>query len=106
MLESILKYTIIIALWLPVLILIVKRERKYKALLLPMALSSGLFLAMIASQNVYPDSDSEYTENGYQHRIEKWQDKNGTKIKHWKSRDSLATYQTHQHIEWELINDK
>jgi hypothetical protein len=58
---------------------------------------------MVKSQDVYPDESSEYTENGYQYRIEKWNKKNGAKIENWKSQDSLKNYVTHRHIEWELI---
>ena len=102
-LDSILRYTMLIGLWLPLLIVVIRRNWKPKALIVPTVISLILFVVMITSQDVYPDEYSEYTENGYQHRIEKWNDKDGTKIKHWKSRDSLTNYMTHRHIEWELI---
>ena len=54
----------------------------------------------------YPNSESEYTEDGYQHRIEKWTEPNRTTIKHWKSQDSLKSHLSHRHIKWELISEE
>lgn len=61
---------------------------------------------MVKSQDVYPDEESEYTEDGYQHRVEKWNEKNQVRIKHWKSRDSLKSQDSHRHIKWELIKEE
>ena len=105
-LDSIIRYTILIGLWLPILIVILRRKWKPKALILPIVISLILFVVMIKSQDVYPDEYSEYTENGYQHRIEKWDEKEETKIRYWKSRDSLTNYMTHRHIEWELLKEE
>ncbi len=102
-LDTILHFTMLVGLWLPLLIVIIRRKWKFKALIAPIIISLTLFVIMIKSQDVYPDESSEYTENGYQYRIEKWNKKNGTKIENWKSQDSLKNYVTHRHIEWELI---
>ena len=61
---------------------------------------------MFKSQEVYPDEESQFTENGYQHSIQKWNQQNQVKIEHWKSRDSLKNYISHRHIEWELIKEE
>lgn len=105
-LNAVLRYTMLIGLWLPILIVIAKRRWEAKALIAPTLVSLTLGVIMVKSQDVYPDEDSEYTEDGYQHRIEKWNNKNGTKIQYWKSRDSLKNYETHRHIQWEIINEE
>lgn len=105
-LGSILRFLLLIGLWLPILIVLLKQPWKIKALVIPTLISLILFLIMVKSQDVYPDEESEYTENGYQHRIEKWNKKNHVKIKHWKSRDSLKNQDSHRYIEWELIKEE
>jgi hypothetical protein len=102
-LDTILHFIMLVGLWLPLLIVIIRRKWKFKALIAPIIISLTLFVIMVKSQDVYPDESSEYTENGYQYRIEKWNKKNGAKIENWKSQDSLKNYVTHRHIEWELI---
>ncbi|PIQ20118.1 MAG: hypothetical protein COW65_16860 [Cytophagales bacterium CG18_big_fil_WC_8_21_14_2_50_42_9] len=103
-LSSTLRFVVIIGLWLPILIVSLKRQWKIKALTMPTLISLILFVLMFKSQDVYPDEETEYTENGYQHRIEKWNKKNQVIIKHWKSRDSLKDQVSHRHIKWELLN--
>lgn len=105
-LDSVLHYIILIGLWLPILIVIIKRKWQLKALIAPILISLTLFVIMFKSQDVYPDEYSEYTKDGYQHRIEKWNNNNGTKIQHWKSRDSLKNHKTHRHIQWNLLKKK
>jgi len=105
-LNSIMRIVILIGLWIPILIIILKRKWKLKTLLLPTLISLVLFLIMFKSQDVYPDEESQYTENGYQHRIEKWNDKDNVKIKHWISRDSLKNHISHRQIEWVLITEE
>ena len=105
-LDSVMYYTMLFGLWLPVLIVILKRKWEFKALITNTLISLLLFVTMIKSQEVYPNESSEYTENGHQYRIEKWNEKNVSKIKKWKSQDSLKNYITHRHIEWELIYEK
>tara|TARA_B100000787_G_scaffold68884_1_gene50647 strand:- start:3603 stop:4076 length:474 start_codon:yes stop_codon:yes gene_type:complete len=105
-LGSVLRFVLIIGLWLPILLVIMKRKWKVKALTIPTLVSLILFLIMFKSQDVYPDEESEYTESGYQHRVEKWNGKNQVKIKHWKSRDSMKNHISHRHIEWELIKEE
>ncbi|MEQ8518435.1 MAG: hypothetical protein RLN79_14175 [Cytophagales bacterium] len=104
-LNSFLRYTMLVGLWLPLLIVVIRQKWKLKALIVPTSISLILFIVMMKSQDVYPDEYSEYTENGYQHRIEKWNENDETKIQHWKSRDSLKNHETHRHIEWELIKE-
>ena len=96
---------IIAGLWIPLAIVIWKRNWNLKALILPTLVSAAIFSTMVLSHD-YPNSESEYTEDGYQHRIEKWTEPNGTTIKHWKSLDSLKNHQSHRHIKWELINEE
>jgi hypothetical protein len=105
-LDSVLRLILLIGLWLPILIVLLKRKWRLIALVLPTLISLTLFLIMFKSQDVYPDEYSEYTENGYQHRIEKWNEKNQVRTQHWKSRDSLKNHTSHRHIEWILIEDK
>lgn len=105
-LDSVLRFVLIVGIWLPILLVIFKRKWKIKALTVPTLISLLLFLIMFKSQEVYPDEESQFTENGYQHRIEKWNQQNLVKIEHWKSRDSLKNYITHRHIEWELIKEE
>jgi hypothetical protein len=105
-LKTVLLYTMLLGLWLPILIVTIRQKWKFKALIAPTLISLTMFLIMIKSQDVYPDETSEYTENGYQHRIEKWNGTNGIKIQHWKSRDSLKNHLTHRQIEWELIKEE
>jgi hypothetical protein len=78
-LNSILRIVILIGLWMPILLIILKRKWKLRTLLLPALISLVLFLIMFKSQDLYPDEESEYTENGYQHRIEKWNYKDNVK---------------------------
>ncbi len=103
---TILRIIILIGLWIPILIIILKRHWKIKALILPTLVSITLFSTMYISQDVYPNSESEYTEDGYQHRIEKWTEHNVTTIKHWKSQDSLKNHPSHRHIKWELMSEE
>lgn len=105
-LDSVLRFVLLIGLWLPMLLVILKRKWRIKALIVPTLTSLILFIIMVNPQNVYPDEESQYTENGYQHRVEKWNEKNQVKIKHWKSRDSMKNYISHRHIEWELIKEE
>jgi hypothetical protein len=105
-LDLILKYIMLAGLWLPILVVIVRWKRKLKALIIPTVISLTLFVVMIKSQDVLPDEDSEYTENGYQHRIEIWKQETGTKVKHWKSRDSVKNYWSYRHIEWILVEEE
>jgi predicted membrane protein len=105
-LNSILRIAILVGLWLPLLLVIFKRIWKMKALIIPTLISLVLFLTMYKSQDVYPDEESQYTENGYQHRIEKWNDKDIVEMKHWISRDSLRNHISHRHIEWILIKEE
>jgi predicted membrane protein len=105
-LNSILRIAILVGLWLPLLLVIFKRIWKMKALIIPTLISLVLFLTMYKSQDVYPDEESQYTENGYQHRIEKWNDKDIVEMKHWISRDSLKNHISHRHIEWILIKEE
>ena len=105
-LGSVLRFVLIIGLWLPILLVIMKRKWKVKALTIPTLVSLILFLIMFKSQDVYPDEESEYTESGYQHRVEKWNGKKQVKIKYWKSRDSMKNHISHRHIEWELITEE
>jgi hypothetical protein len=96
---------IIAGLWIPFVIVIWKRNWNLKALVMPTLASIALFLAMVISHD-YPNSESEYTEDGYQHRIEKWTESNRTTIKHWKSQDSLKNYLSRRHINWKLISEE
>tara|TARA_B110000114_G_scaffold183669_1_gene225527 strand:- start:228 stop:701 length:474 start_codon:yes stop_codon:yes gene_type:complete len=105
-LDSILWYTMLIGIWLPITIITISRKWQLKTLIVPTLISLSLFVVMIKSQDVYPDESSEYTERGYHYRIEKWNEKSGTKIQRWKSQDSLKNYASHRHIQWELINDE
>ncbi len=105
-LNSILRVVILVGLWLPILLIIFKRLWKIKTLIIPTLISLVLFLIMFKSQDVYPDEESQYTENGYQHRIEKWNDKDNVKMKHWISQDSLKNHISHRHIEWKLIKEE
>lgn len=105
-LNSALRFIIFFGLWLPILLVILKRKWKIKTLAVPTLISLILFLIIFKSQDVYPDEESEFTEKGYQHRIEKWNQQNQVKIKHWKSRDSFKSYITQRHIEWELIKEE
>ncbi len=75
-LDSVMYYTMLFGLWLPVLIVILKRKWEFKALITNTLISLLLFVTMIKSQEVYPNESSEYTENGHQYRIEKWNEKN------------------------------
>ena len=102
-LNLVLRVVLIIGIWLPILLVILKRKWKIKTLTIATLISLILFLIMFKSQEVYPDEESQFTENGYQHCIEKWNQQNHVKIEHWKSRDSLKNYISHRHIEWELI---
>jgi hypothetical protein len=105
-LNSILRIVILIGLWMPILLIILKRKWKLRTLLLPALISLVLFLIMFKSQDLYPDEESEYTENGYQHRIEKWNDKDNVKMKHWISLDSLKNHISNRQIEWVLIREE
>ena len=105
-LNLVLRVVLIVGIWVPILLVILKRKWKTKALTIPTLISLILFVIMFKSQEVYPDEESQFTENGYQHCIEKWNQKNQVKIEHWKSRDSLKNYISHRHIEWELIKEE
>ena len=105
-LDSVIHYLIIIGLWTPISIGIIKYKWQFKILIVPTLISLTLFLAMIYPKNIYPNESSEYTENGYKYRIEIWKNKNETKIKHWKSQDSLINYKTNKNIKWELIKNE
>jgi hypothetical protein len=105
-LNSVLRIVLIVGIWLPILLVIFKRKWKIKTLTIPTLISLILFVIMFKSQEVYPDEESQFTENGYQHSIEKWNQQNQVKIEHWKSRDSLKNYISHRHIEWELIKEE
>jgi len=102
-LDLFLRCTMLVGFWLPLLVVVIRRKWKPKVLILPTAISMILFVIMITSQDDYPEEYSEYTENGYQHRIEKWKEKDGTRVQHWKSQDSLKSYPTHRQIRWELV---
>ena len=54
----------------------------------------------------YPDSHSEWTENGYQIKKQLWfnDDEKITKI--WRSQDSLNKYDSHHDIVWIQINSE
>ena len=105
-LNLVLRVVLIVGIWVPILLVILKRKWETKALTIPTLISLILFVIMFKSQEVYPDEESQFTENGYQHCIEKWNQKNQVKIEHWKSRDSLKNYISHRHIEWELIKEE
>lgn len=105
-LYSLSRFVLFVGLWLPILLIILMRKWKIKALTVPTLLSLLLFLIMIKSQEVYPDEESHFTENGYQHKIEKWNQQNHVKVEHWKSQDSSKKYITHRHIEWKLIKEE
>jgi hypothetical protein len=105
-LNLVLRIVLIVGIWVPILLVILKRKWKTKALTIPTLISLILFVIMFKSQEVYPDEESQFTENGYQHSIEKWNQQNQVKIEHWKSRDSLKNYISHRHIEWELIKEE
>jgi hypothetical protein len=105
-LNLVLRVVLIVGIWLPILLVILKRKWKIKTLTIPTLISLILFVIMFKSQEVYPDEESQFTENGYQHSIEKWNQQNQVKIEHWKSRDSLKNYISHRHIEWELIKEE
>ena len=105
-LNLVLRVVLIVGIWVPILLVILKRKWETKALIIPTLISLILFFIMFKSQEVYPDEESQFTENGYQHCIEKWNQKNQVKIEHWKSRDSLKNYISHRHIEWELIKEE
>ena len=105
-LNLVLRGVLIVGIWVPILLVILKRKWETKALTIPTLISLILFVIMFKSQEVYPDEESQFTENGYQHCIEKWNQKNQVKIEHWKSRDSLKNYISHRHIEWELIKEE
>ena len=105
-LNLILRNMILVGLWTPILFITFKRKWKIKALIIPTLTSLVLFLIMFKSQDVYPDEESQYTENGYQHRIEKWNNKDNVEMKHWISRDSLKNHISHRHIEWILQTEE
>jgi len=105
-LKLVLRVVLIVGIWLPILLVILKRKWKIKTLTIPTLISLILFVIMFKSQEVYPDEESQFTENGYQHSIQKWNQQNQVKIEHWKSRDSLKNYISHRHIEWELIKEE
>jgi hypothetical protein len=105
-LNSILRFILIVGIWLPILLVVWKRKWKIKALTIPAVISLILFVIMYKSQEVYPDEESQFTKNGYQYRNEKWNEKNQLKIVHWKSRDSFKNYISDRHIEWILIKEE
>ena len=75
-LNLVLRVVLIVGIWVPILLVILKRKWETKALIIPTLISLILFFIMFKSQEVYPDEESQFTENGYQHCIEKWNQKN------------------------------
>jgi len=95
-----------IILWGSLILTIIKfRRKKVFSLIAPLA--SGLtILAMYHVKSYYPDSNSEWTKNGYQIKKQHWfnGDEKFTKI--WRSKDSLEKYDSHNDIVWIKIKNE
>lgn len=64
---------------------------------------SGLtFWILMEVQDYYPDAESEWTENGYKIKIQKWYLDGDKSYKRWKSQDSHMNYENHREVVWEL----
>ena len=105
-LSLVLRFALLVGLWLPILLVILKRKWEINALTVPTLISLMLFLIMFKSQDACPDEESQFTKNGYQYRIEKWNQQSQVKIEHWKSIDSLKNYISDRHIKWKLIKQE
>ena len=95
-----------ILIWGSVIWAVLDWKRKKIFNILAPILSGLTFWILMEVQDYYPDAHSEWTENGYQIKTQKWY-LDGDKIyKRWKSRDSLKTYDNHREIIWELNSIK
>jgi len=64
--------------------------------------SGFTFWMLMEVQEYYPDSNHEWTENGYRYKTQKWYLDGNRVYKKWKSRDSLENYNNHREIIWEF----
>ena len=95
-----------ILLWGTLIWAIIVWYKKSKFSFIATIMSVLTFWLIMKVQDYHANMNSEYTENGYQYKVQKWYLDGDNVYKRWKSQDSLKTYNNPREIVWELDSMK